>query len=132
MAIGAFVNTDGSVVGVLTNSGGSAQRAAISFRGLTPLAASAWLTDRSHSVNTTSSILSGGAATVTLPPHISCIRKESSTVCFVTMLDYDGDDRRIRCPVEYFQICVGNVVALGGAVKGVCRLVKQVNLCKST
>ncbi|KAJ4424355.1 hypothetical protein N0V82_000873 [Gnomoniopsis sp. IMI 355080] len=69
VAIGAFVNTDGSVVGVFTNSGSSAQSAAISFNGFTPSTASAWLTDNSHTVNTTTMALSGGKATVSLPAY---------------------------------------------------------------
>lgn len=69
VAIGAFKNTDGSVVGVFTNSGSSAQLAAISFNGFTPSAASAWLTDNTHSVNTTTVTLSGGVATVSLPAY---------------------------------------------------------------
>lgn len=69
VAIGGFMNTDGSVVGVFTNSGSSAQSAAMSFNGFTPSAASAWLTDNSHSVNTTTVTLSGGKATVSLPAH---------------------------------------------------------------
>lgn len=69
VAIGAFKNTDGSVVGVFTNSGSSAQTAAMSFNGFTPSAASAWLTDNTHSVNTTTVTLSGGVATVSLPAY---------------------------------------------------------------
>lgn len=67
VAIGAFKNTDGSVAVVFTNSGSSAQSAAVSFSGFTPSAASAWLTDNSHSMSTTSVALSGGVATVSLP-----------------------------------------------------------------
>lgn len=69
VAIGAFENTDGSVVGVFTNSGSSAQAVAVSFKGFVPSAASAWLTDNSHAVNTTTVTLSGGVATVSLPAH---------------------------------------------------------------
>lgn len=69
VAIGAFKNTDGSVVGVFTNSGSSAQTVAISFNGFTPSAGSAWLTDNSHSVNTTTVTLSGGKAAVSLPAY---------------------------------------------------------------
>ncbi|KAJ0123351.1 glycoside hydrolase family 30 protein [Diaporthe amygdali] len=67
VAIGAFKNTDGSVAVVFTNSGGSAQSAKVSFNGFTPSAASAWLTDNSHSVASTAATLSGGAVTVSLP-----------------------------------------------------------------
>jgi len=67
VAIGAFKNTDGSVVVVFTNSGGSAQSSKISFNGFSPSAASAWLTDNSHSVASTAATLSGGAVTVSLP-----------------------------------------------------------------
>lgn len=67
VAIGAFKNTDGSVVVVFTNSGGSAQSSKISFNGFSPSAASAWLTDNSHSVASTAATLSGGSVTVALP-----------------------------------------------------------------
>ncbi|KAJ9134413.1 Carbohydrate-binding module family 1 protein [Pleurostoma richardsiae] len=70
VAIGAFRNTDGSVVAVFTNSGGSAQSAMISFSGdFAPAVAEAWLTDNSHSVASTGATLSGGAVTVSLPAH---------------------------------------------------------------
>ncbi|PSR97209.1 glycoside hydrolase superfamily [Coniella lustricola] len=69
VAIGAFENTDGSVVVVFTNSGATAQSAAVSFNGFTPSAASAWLTDNTHSVNTTAVTLSGAVATVSLPAY---------------------------------------------------------------
>lgn len=66
---GAFRNVDGSVVVVFTNAGSSAQSAAVSFAGFTPAAASAWLTDNSHSVATTAVTLSGGVAMVSLPAY---------------------------------------------------------------
>lgn len=69
VATGAFKNTDGSVVVVFTNTGATAQAAAVSFNGFTPSAASAWLTDNSHSVNTTAVTLSAGVATVSLPAY---------------------------------------------------------------
>ncbi|KAG8166426.1 hypothetical protein KVR01_002115 [Diaporthe batatas] len=67
VAIGAFKNADGSVVVIFTNSGGSAQSSKISFNGFSPSAASAWLTDNSHSVTATVVTLSGGAVTVQIP-----------------------------------------------------------------
>ncbi|ROW04741.1 hypothetical protein VMCG_04872 [Cytospora schulzeri] len=67
--VGAFENTDGSVVVVFTNSGSSAQSAAVSFSGFAPSEASAWLTDNSNSVNSTSASLSGGVVTVSLPSY---------------------------------------------------------------
>ncbi|KKY38755.1 putative glycoside hydrolase family 30 protein [Diaporthe ampelina] len=67
VAIGAFKNTDGSVVVVFTNSGGSTQSAKVSFNGFSPSAASAWLTDNSHSVASTTATLDGGAVAVWLP-----------------------------------------------------------------
>lgn len=69
VAIGAFKNTDGSVVVVFTNSGGSAQSAAVSFTGFTPSTAGAWLTDNSHSVASTNATLSGGTVKVSLPSY---------------------------------------------------------------
>lgn len=65
--IGAFQNTDGSVVVVFTNNGGSAQSAKTSFSGFTPSAASAWLTNQGNTFATTSASLSGGAVTVSIP-----------------------------------------------------------------
>lgn len=64
---GAFQNTDGSVVVVFTNNGGSAQSAKTSFSGFNPSAASAWLTNQGNTFATTSSSLSGGAVTVSIP-----------------------------------------------------------------
>ncbi|KAH0492042.1 hypothetical protein TgHK011_007009 [Trichoderma gracile] len=65
--IGAFQNTDRSVVVVLTNSGTSAQSARVSFSGFTPTSAAAYVTDNSHTFSTTSAGLSGGAITVSVP-----------------------------------------------------------------
>ncbi|KAH7025603.1 glycoside hydrolase family GH30 [Macrophomina phaseolina] len=64
---GAFKNVDGSVVVVFTNTGGSTQQVKAAFDGFTPKSASAWLTDRSHTVASTSAPLSGGAVTVLVP-----------------------------------------------------------------
>lgn len=69
VGLAAFKNTDGSVVVVFTNTGGSAQSAKISVSGLTPTAATAYLTDNSHSVAVTASTLSAGALTVSIPAH---------------------------------------------------------------
>lgn len=69
VAIGAFKNTDDSVVVVFTNSGGTAQSVAVSTSGFTPSTASAWLTDNSHAVNLTNVTLSGGVAQVLLPSY---------------------------------------------------------------
>ncbi|KAF9035923.1 glycoside hydrolase superfamily [Panaeolus papilionaceus] len=67
VGIGAFKNTDGTVVVVFTNSGSGAQSAKVSFSGFTPSAAQAFLTDNSHQVASTTATLSGGAVTVSLP-----------------------------------------------------------------
>lgn len=67
VAIGAFKNTDGSVVSVLTNSGSSAQSIALAFSGFSPSAASAYLTDNTVQVGATTVTLSGGEATVSVP-----------------------------------------------------------------
>lgn len=67
VSTGAFKNVDGSVVAVFTNTGASAQSAAVSFGGFVPGAASAWLMDNTHTVSTTGVSLSGGVATVSLP-----------------------------------------------------------------
>ncbi|KAI8631692.1 carbohydrate-binding module family 1 protein [Xylariaceae sp. FL1651] len=65
--IGAFQNTDGSVVVVFTNSGTSSQSAKVSFSGFTPSSASAWVTNQGSTFATTSASLSGGAVTVSVP-----------------------------------------------------------------
>lgn len=65
--IGAFVNTDGSVVLVLTNAGTSAQSVAASFSGFTAGSASAWVTQQGSTFASTSATLSGGAVTVSVP-----------------------------------------------------------------
>ena len=67
VAIGAFKNTDGSIVVVFTNSGTSTQSAKVSFSGFAPSAAEAWLMDNTHTVASTGASLSGGAVTVSLP-----------------------------------------------------------------
>ncbi|KAH8130833.1 glycoside hydrolase family 5 protein [Trichoderma asperellum] len=65
--IGAFQNTDSSVVIVFTNSGTSAQSAKVSFAGFSPRSAAAYVTDNTHTFASTSSALSGGAITVSVP-----------------------------------------------------------------
>lgn len=66
---GGFKNTDGSVVVVLTNTGSSAQTANITFEGFKPSAASAYLTDNSHNVSSTTSTVSGSSVEVSLTAH---------------------------------------------------------------
>ncbi|KAI3320919.1 carbohydrate-binding module family 1 protein [Xylariaceae sp. AK1471] len=65
--IGAFQNTDGSVIVVFTNSGTSSQSAKISFSSFTPASASAWVTNQGSTFASTSASLSGGAVTVSIP-----------------------------------------------------------------
>lgn len=67
--IGAFKNTDGSVVVVLTNSGSSAQSAALGFSGFTPTAASAWQTSQGTTFASTTASLSGAKVTISVPAH---------------------------------------------------------------
>lgn len=67
--IGAFKNTDGSIVAVFTNSGSSAQSARISFSGFSAGSASAWVTANGSNFASTSASLSGGAVTVSVPAH---------------------------------------------------------------
>lgn len=70
MTVGGFRNVDGSVAVVMTNTGAAAQQAALSFKGgFAPAAASAWLTDNTHSVNETAVALAGGVATVSVPAY---------------------------------------------------------------
>jgi len=69
VGIGAFKNTDGSVIAVFTNNNSAAQSVKIGFSGFTPQSAAAYLTDNSHQVASTGATLSGGAVTVTLPPR---------------------------------------------------------------
>ena len=64
---GAFRNTDGSTVVVFTNSGTAAQSARVSFNGVTPSTASAWVTAQGSTFKSTSAALSGGAVTVSIP-----------------------------------------------------------------
>ncbi|PTB74964.1 glycoside hydrolase family 30 protein [Trichoderma longibrachiatum ATCC 18648] len=65
--VGAFQNTDRSVVVVFTNSGTSVQSARVSFSGFSPTSAAAYVTDNSHTFSATSAGLSGGAITVSVP-----------------------------------------------------------------
>lgn len=65
--IGAFRNTDGSVVLVFTNNGSSATSSKIAFSGFTPSSAAAWQTSQGQNFVTTSATISGGAVSVSLP-----------------------------------------------------------------
>ncbi|KAI1378513.1 glycoside hydrolase family 30 protein [Hypoxylon crocopeplum] len=65
--ITAFKNTDGSVVVVFLNSGGSQQSVKVSFSGFTPAAAEAFVTDNTRSVASVTASLSEGAVTVSVP-----------------------------------------------------------------
>ena len=64
---GAYKNTDGSVIVVMTNSGTAAQSVKTSFSGFTPKAASAWVTATGSTFASTSAGLSGTMATVSVP-----------------------------------------------------------------
>ncbi|KAF0320925.1 cellulosome enzyme [Colletotrichum asianum] len=63
----AVQNADGSVVVVFTNNGSAAKAASVSFKGFTPKAASAWVTDNSHKVDATQATLSGSGVSVSVP-----------------------------------------------------------------
>jgi O-glycosyl hydrolase len=67
--IGAFQNTDNSVVAVFTNSGTASASASISFTGFTPKTASAWKTSQGSNFVTTGATLTNGAVAVTVPAH---------------------------------------------------------------
>ncbi|KAI8292358.1 hypothetical protein K4K60_007959 [Colletotrichum sp. SAR11_57] len=63
----AVQNADGSVVVVFTNNGSAAKTASVSFKGFTPKAASAWVTDNSHKFDTTQATVSGSGVSVSVP-----------------------------------------------------------------
>ncbi|XXH04435.1 hypothetical protein Hte_010851 [Hypoxylon texense] len=65
--ITAFQNTDGSVVVVFLNSGGSQQNVKVSFTEFTPAAAEAFVTDNTRSVGSVGATLVDGAVTVSVP-----------------------------------------------------------------
>lgn len=65
--IGAFQNTDGSIVAVLTNSGSSEQSSKININGFTAGSAAAWVTANGKNFASTSAAISGGAVTVSVP-----------------------------------------------------------------
>ncbi|GLA29069.1 glycoside hydrolase family 5 protein [Aspergillus phoenicis ATCC 13157] len=68
VTIGAFKNPDGSVIAVLTNSGSTSQTAEISVpSGKTSV--TAWLTDNSHKVASTTVHVANGVATVDVSAH---------------------------------------------------------------
>jgi len=70
VAIGAFKNTDGTIVVVLTNPGSSAQSITLAFQGFSASSATAYLTDNSHQVATTMSVsVSSGAEVVSVPAY---------------------------------------------------------------
>jgi O-glycosyl hydrolase len=64
---GAYKNTDGSVIVVMTNSGTAAQSVKTSFSGFTPKAASAWVTATGKTFASTSAGLSGTTTKVSVP-----------------------------------------------------------------
>jgi O-glycosyl hydrolase len=68
-AVSAYKNTDGSVVVVLINSGGSAQSISTTFSGFTAASAAAWVTDNSNTLSSTTAALSCGAVTVSVPAY---------------------------------------------------------------
>ncbi|KAI8238625.1 putative glucosylceramidase 1 [Colletotrichum sp. SAR 10_77] len=63
----AVQNADGSVVVVFTNNGSAAKTASVSFKGFTPKAASAWVTDNSHKFDATQATVSGSGVSVSVP-----------------------------------------------------------------
>ncbi|KAJ5014057.1 putative glucosylceramidase 1 [Colletotrichum sp. SAR 10_99] len=63
----AVQNSDGSVVVVFTNNGSAAKAASVSFKGFTPKAASAWVTDNSHKFDATQATVSGSGVSVSVP-----------------------------------------------------------------
>ncbi|KAF4845027.1 putative glucosylceramidase 1 [Colletotrichum siamense] len=63
----AVQNSDGSVVVVFTNNGSAAKAASVSFKGFTPKAASAWVTDNSHKFDATQATVSGSGVLVSVP-----------------------------------------------------------------
>jgi O-glycosyl hydrolase len=69
VGLAAFKNSDGSIVVVFTNTGSTAPSVKLSFTSFTPTSATAWLTDNTHQVAVTTSTLSAGALTVTVPAH---------------------------------------------------------------
>ncbi|KIO15303.1 carbohydrate-binding module family 1 protein [Tulasnella calospora MUT 4182] len=79
VSIGAFKNTDGSIVVVFTNTGSSAQSVSLSFNGFAPSTASAYLTDNTHTVASTTATLSGGAVTVSVPAYAVLTVKMTGT-----------------------------------------------------
>ncbi|KAF3918192.1 hypothetical protein ABW20_dc0105372 [Dactylellina cionopaga] len=65
--IGAFKNTDGSIIVVFTNTGTSAQSAKVSFDTFTPVSAAAYVTNQGNNFKSTLSTLSSGTVTVSIP-----------------------------------------------------------------
>ncbi|KAJ3948773.1 hypothetical protein N0V92_013000 [Colletotrichum tropicale] len=63
----AVQNADGSVVVVFTNNGSAAKTASVSFKGFTPKAASAWVTDNNHKFDATQATVSGSGVSVSVP-----------------------------------------------------------------
>ncbi|KAG8951179.1 hypothetical protein FRC04_006661 [Tulasnella sp. 424] len=69
VGIGAFKNTDGTIVVVFTNTGSTAQSVTLSFNGFAPSSAAAYLTDNNNTVASTTATLSGGAVTVSVTAY---------------------------------------------------------------
>lgn len=81
VGIGAFKNTDGSVVVVFTNTGTGSQSVSINVSSFTPSSAAAYLTDNTHQIASTGASLSAGAVTVSVPAHsvVTVILRDSSS-----------------------------------------------------
>ncbi|KAI1074370.1 glycoside hydrolase family 30 protein [Whalleya microplaca] len=67
LGITAFKNTDGSVIVVFLNSGGSQQSVKVAFDGFSPSEATAVVTDNTRSMEPTEAPISDGAVTVAVP-----------------------------------------------------------------
>lgn len=66
---GAFMNPDGSLVVVFTNSGTISQPVTVSLSGFAAGSAAAWVQDNGHNVAPTSVSLSGSSIKVTVPAN---------------------------------------------------------------
>lgn len=67
VSVGAFQNSDKSVVLLFTNSGSATQKVKASFNGFTPKKSAAYITNNSGKFASTNSQLSGGAVTISVP-----------------------------------------------------------------
>ncbi|KAF8861640.1 glycoside hydrolase [Acephala macrosclerotiorum] len=69
VAYGAFKNVDGTIAVVFTNTVSTAQSVSVAFGGFAATTASVWLTDNTHTMNSTTATVPGGSVSLSVPAY---------------------------------------------------------------